>query len=81
MMIKDKQTSIVVLGNDAAVELGDREFVCRTKGTIKGYSLTIDFSEIKEYTKKSEKVKQQMSNTPIKEKFVNSEDILKVLGL
>lgn len=81
MMIKDKQTSIVVLGNDAAVELGDREFVCRTKGTVKGYSLTIDFPEIQEYTKKSTVVKQPKINSPIKEKVKNADDILNALGL
>lgn len=81
MMIKDKQTSIVVLGNDAAVELGDREFVCRTKGTVKGYSLTIDFPEIQEYTKKSTVVKQPKINSPIKEKAKNADDILNALGL
>lgn len=81
MMIKDKQTSIVVLGNDAAVELGEREFVCRTKGTFKGYSLTIDFPEIQEYTKKSTVVKQPKINSPIKEKVKNADDILNALGL
>lgn len=81
MLIKDGPTSKVVLGDESAVTLGDREFVCRTKGTMKGYSLTIDFPEIKEYTKKSVLVKQQTSRSPIKEKVDNAEDILKMLGL
>lgn len=81
MMIKDGPTSKVVLGDEAAVNLEEREFVCRTKGTVKGYSLTIDFPEIQEYTKKSTVVKQPKINSPIKEKVKNADDILNALGL
>lgn len=83
MLIKDKPTSIVVLGDDSATDLGDRGFVCRTKDTIKGYSLTIDFPEIKEYTKNSIIVKSQNENPPsMKEKSINKvNDIMKVLGI
>ncbi len=82
MLIKDKSTSIVVLGDDSATNLGDREFVCRTKETIKGYSLTIDFPEIKEFTEKSIVAKEQKARPPAKEKIKHTaEDIVKALGL
>ncbi|HCS10989.1 MAG TPA: cell division protein FtsK [Clostridiales bacterium] len=82
MLIKDKPTSIVVLGDDSATNLGEREFVCRTKETIKGYSLTIDFPEITEYTKNSIVVKEQKANPPYKDKIQNTaNDILNALGL
>lgn len=82
MLIKDKSTSIVVLGDDSATNLGDREFVCRTKETIKGYSLTIDFPEIKEFTEKSVVIKEQKARPPAKEKIKHTaEDIVKALGL
>ena len=82
MLIKDKPTSIVVLGDDAAVNLGDREFICRTKETIKGYSYTIDFPEITEYTKNSIIVREQKERPPAKEKINNSaDDIIRALGI
>ena len=82
MLIKDRPTSIVVLGDDAAVELGDREFICRTKDTAKGYSLTIDFPEITEYTKNSIIVREQKERPPAKEKINNSaDDIIRALGI
>jgi hypothetical protein len=81
MMIKDKPTSIVVMGDDSAANLQERELVCRTKGTVKGFSFTIDFPEIQEYTKKSTIIKQPKINSPIKEKVKNADDILNALGL
>lgn len=79
MMIKDGPTSKVVLGDESATELGVREFICRTKDTIKGYSLTIDFSEIKQYTEKYLINKEKP--IIIKEKVKDTaEEILKVLG-
>lgn len=81
MLIKDRPTSIVVLGDDAAVDLGDREFICRTKDTIKGYSMTIDFPEIKQYIENSIILKDK-SKPAIKEKIKNSaDDIIKALGI
>lgn len=81
MLIKDRPTSIVVLGDDAAVDLGDREFICRTKDTIKGYSMTIDFPEIKQYTEHSITIKNE-PKPAIKEKIKNSaDDIIKALGI
>jgi S-DNA-T family DNA segregation ATPase FtsK/SpoIIIE len=82
MLIKDKSTSIVVLGDDRATNLGDREFVCRTKETIQGYSLTIDFPEIKEFTEKYIVVKEKKKTHPAKEKIKHTaEDIIKALGI
>lgn len=82
MLIKDKPTAIVVLGDDSATNLGDREFVCRTKETIRGYSLTIDFPEIKQYTENSIVKREQKTKPAIKEKVKNTaDDILKALGI
>jgi len=80
MLINDRPTSIVVLGDDAAVELGDREFICRTKETIKGYSMTIDFPNIKQYIENS--TIKDKPKAAIKEKIKNSaDDIIKALGI
>lgn len=83
MMIKDGQTSRVVLGNEAAVDLGDREFICRTKNSEKGYSLTIDFPEITEYTQRSQNGTKQKIIPFIKKdiQVKSTNDILKNLGL
>ncbi len=80
MLIKDRPTSIVVLGDDSAITLGDREFICRTKESIKGYSLTIDFPEIKQYISNSIVLKEQILKLPIKVKNT-AEDIIKALGI
>jgi len=80
--IKDKSTCQVVMGDSSAVNLGERELVCRTKDTETGYSLTIDFDEIKEYTKNYQIEKQQKKSTPIKTNTQNTVvDILKALSL
>lgn len=82
MLIKDGPTSKVVLGDEAAVNLGEREFVCRTKETVKGYSLTIDFPDIQEYTKSSIVLKDMKAKPPMQEKTINAVDnILKALGI
>jgi len=84
MMIKDGPTSRVVLGDEAATTLGERELICRTKETLKGYSLTIDFPEIKQFTEKYiiERRIPTFDKPAIKEKNKNTaDDILKVLGV
>jgi len=69
------------LGNDAAVNLQDREFVCRTKETLKGYSITIDFPEIKQFIENSIVVKE-LKPKVIKEKVKSTaEDIARALGI
>lgn len=80
--IKDSSTCRVVMDNDSAVNLDERQLVCRTKGTVLGYSLTIDFADIKKYTKDFivEK-KPKEKNSPIKPKTENSDDIIKLLGI
>lgn len=75
--IKDKITCGLVMGNDSAVNLAERELVCRTKGIEKGYGYTIGFSEIKQYTEKFQVVKK--AKEVLKPK--GPEDILKALGL
>lgn len=80
--IKDKSTCQVVMGDSSAVNLEERELVCRTKDTEIGYSLTIDFSEITEYTQSSQIDRQQKINAPIKTNAKNTvNDILKALEL
>lgn len=81
--IKDKSTCQVVMGDSSAVNLGERELVCRTKGIETGYSLTIDFPDIQEHTSKSQIQKERKTNPPlIKEKAINKvDDIMKALGI
>lgn len=80
--IKDKSTCQVVMGDSSAVNLEERELVCRTKDTEIGYSLTIDFPEITEYTQSSQIDKQQKINAPVKTNAKNTvNDILKALEL
>ena len=76
--IKDASTCRVVMNNDSAVDLGERELVCRTKDTVKGYSLTIDFPDIQEHTKKW-KVEKKTGEPKIKKN--DAEDIMKALGV
>lgn len=78
LMIKDASTCRVVMNNDSAVDLGERELVCRTKDTVKGYSLTIDFPDIQEYTKRW-KVEKKIEELKIKKD--DAEDIMKALGV
>lgn len=75
--ILDASTCRVVMGDDSAVNLGDRELVCRTKGTVKGYSLTIDFPEIIQYTEKWRVEKK----IPEPKKNNDAQDIMKALGI
>lgn len=42
LKITDIPTSIVILGNDLATKLQEREFICRTLDDVKGYTYTID---------------------------------------
>lgn len=44
--IQDKSTSQIVMGDYSAVDLSEREFVCKTTNIQKGYSLTIDEEQI-----------------------------------
>lgn len=82
LTIKDKSTCQVVMGDDSAVNLELREIVCRTNDLTKGYSLTIDFPEIKEFTQNSIVVKEQKSKPPAKEKIKKTaDDLLKALGI
>lgn len=75
--ILDASTCRVVMGDDSAVNLGDRELVCRTKGTVKGFSLTIDFPEIIQYTEKWRVEKK----IPEPKKKNDAQDIMKALGI
>lgn len=75
--IKDASTCRVVMNNDSAVDLGERELVCRTKDTVKGYSLTIDFSDIQEHTAKW-KIEQKKEEPKKKN---DAQDIMKALGV
>lgn len=76
--IKDASTCRVVMNNDSAVDLGERELVCRTKDTIKGYSLTIDFPDIQEHTARWKVVKTEEKP---KIKKDDATDIYKALGV
>lgn len=76
--IKDASTCRVVMNNDSAVDLGERELVCRTKDTVKGYSLTIDFPDIQEHTAKW-KIERKTEQPKIKKD--DAQDIMKALGI
>lgn len=83
--IKDKSTCQVVMGDSSAVDLSERELVCRTKGTLLGYSLTIDYHDIKKYTKDFIVKKQPKEESPPIRFRTDTEnttnDIMKALGL
>lgn len=76
--IKDASTCRVVMGDDSAVNLGERELVCRTKETEKGYSLTIDFPDIQKHTAKWKIEKKQEAKL---KKNNDAQDIMKALGV
>lgn len=80
--IKDSSTCRVVMDNDSAVNLDERQLVCRTKDTQLGYSLTIDFPDIKKYTKDFIVKREFKTDSKIKPKKKNdATDIYKVLGV
>jgi len=76
--ILDKTTCSVVMGDNSAVGLAERELVCRTKGIEKGYGLTINFDDIKKYTESSQVKKQAKIKTEVKNTAI---DIMKALGV
>lgn len=79
--IKDASTCRVVMDNDSAVDLEERQLICRTKGTELGYSLTIDFHKIKKYTKDSIIKKSDKIIRPKAKEENTSTDIMRALGL
>lgn len=82
--IKDAPTCRVVMNDDSAVDLTERQLVCRTKNTQLGYSLTIDFNDIKEYTKDFIVKRPPKEEAPIKVKSDSkntADDIIKMLGI
>jgi S-DNA-T family DNA segregation ATPase FtsK/SpoIIIE len=75
LTIKDKSTSVVVMGDNSATTLKEREFVCKTLDTVKGFTMTIDhdliMSNINTYL-----INKTRSVKPIDPVKSNVEDIL-----
>lgn len=46
LTIKDTSTSVVVMGDNSATLLKDREFICKTLDIYKGHTLTIEHQDI-----------------------------------
>jgi hypothetical protein len=46
LTIKDTPTSIVVMGDNSATLLKEREFICKTLETVKGHTLSIEHTDV-----------------------------------
>lgn len=81
LTIKDKATSIVIMGDGSAAELKEREFICRTLNTEKGYTITINHDIVMENIK-DRLIDKTPSIAPKSIEIVDSteEDILKRLN-
>jgi len=68
LTIKDTPTSIVVMGDNSATLLKEREFICKTLETIKGHTLSIEHTDVVKNIEKSIVIKKeviQVIKTPL----------------
>jgi S-DNA-T family DNA segregation ATPase FtsK/SpoIIIE len=75
MIIKDTATSLVVMGDNSATTLKEREFVCKTLNTVKGFTMTIDHDLIMNNINRHI-INKTLSKKPIYPIESNVEDIL-----
>lgn len=80
LKINDSATCQVVMGDNSAVELEERELVCKTKNNVKGYSYTINIKDINKYIEKYKVIKKEKSNNKNKDKNT-VKDIMKALEI
>jgi hypothetical protein len=78
LIIKDMPTSMVIMGDGSATDLKEREFICRTLETVKGYSFTIDHNIVMEHIKKSI-VQKPAKTEALESPKSNYEDVLNKL--
>jgi S-DNA-T family DNA segregation ATPase FtsK/SpoIIIE len=75
MIIKDTATSLVVMGDNSATTLKEREFVCKTLNTVKGFTMTIDHDLIMGNINRHI-INKSLSKKPIDTIESNVEDIM-----
>jgi len=78
LTIKDTPTSIVVMGDNSATLLKEREFICKTLDTDKGHTLTIEHDDIVKNIEKSFIERKAPEVLPIVENDLNN--ILSILN-
>ena len=77
LRLSDIPTSVVILGNDHASKLNDREVIVRTTNEEKGYSYTIDHSMVMDNIKDS--IIEKKEGVPQKREEPTINDILNLL--
>lgn len=65
LTIKDTPTSIVIMGDNSATLLKEREFICKTLETDKGHTLTIGHEDIIKNIEKSFIEKKPLKSDPL----------------
>ncbi|MGK0468951.1 FtsK/SpoIIIE domain-containing protein, partial [Clostridium sp.] len=78
LTIKDNSTSIVVMGDNCATLLKDREFICKTLDTYKGHTLAIEHLDIMRNIESSFIEKKAPKIAPIVENGLNN--VLRMLN-
>lgn len=77
LRLSDTPTSIVVLGNDHACKLNDRELIVRTVNEEKGFSYTVDHNAVMDNIKAS--IIEKKEEIPRKREEPTIDDILSLL--
>lgn len=77
LKIADGPACKVILGNENATKLGEREIICRTLEEEKGYSFTMDHNLVMENIKKRIVEKKQIE----KPKEIIHDDLSNILGI
>lgn len=78
LTIKDTPTSIVIMGDDSATLLKEREFICKTLDTDKGHTLTIEHQDIIKNIENSFIEKKVIEVAPLIENDLNN--VLSILN-
>lgn len=72
LTIKDTSTSVVIMGDNSATLLKEREFICKTLDTDKGHTLTIEHEDIIKNIKNSLVEKKALEVVPVVKNDLNN---------
>jgi len=72
LTIKDAPTSVVIMGDNSATLLKEREFICKTLDTYKGHTLAIEHQDVIKNIEKSFINKKALEVVPIIEDNLNN---------
>jgi len=72
LTIKDSSTSVVVMGDNSATLLKEREFICKNLDTYKGHTLAIEHEDITKNIKNSIIERKAIEVVPVIENDLNN---------